>query len=72
MLEITLYEDCTISENLFDWQSYHKDTENSKNDQIYVKCTYISYQGNNPVSFVWTLNNNMPDKFISKANKNGL
>lgn len=34
--ELTLYEDYAISENLFHWQSQHKDTEKSKNVQRYV------------------------------------
>ncbi|MBP3256104.1 MAG: DUF3427 domain-containing protein [Clostridia bacterium] len=97
--ELTLYEDYAISENLFHWQSQHKDTENSKNVQRYVnsngrvslfvreyktengkaspyiylgECTHVSHQGNNPVSFIWKLKNNIPGKFISEANKNVL
>lgn len=97
--ELTLYEDYAINENLFHWQSQHKDTENSKNVQRYIKsngrvslfvreyktengkaspyiylgeCTHVSHQGNNPVSFVWKLKNNIPGKFISEANKNVL
>lgn len=97
--ELTLYEDYAISENLFHWQSQHKDTENSKNVQRYIsskgrvslfvreyktengkaspyiylgECTHISHQGNNPVSFIWKLKNNIPGKFISQANKNVL
>lgn len=97
--ELTLYEDYAISENLFYWQSQHKDTENSKNVQRYVnsngrvslfvreyktengkaspyiylgECTHVSHQGNNPVSFIWKLKNNIPGKFISEANKNVL
>ena len=95
--ELTLYEDYAISENLFHWQSQHRDTESSKNVQRYInskgrislfvreyktesgkaspyiylgECTYVSHQGNNPVSFVWNLKNNIPGKFISEANKN--
>lgn len=97
--ELTLYEDYAISENLFHWQSQHKDTENSKNVQRYVnsngrvslfvreyktengkaspyiylgECTHVSHQGNNPVSFIWKLKNNISGKFISEANKNVL
>lgn len=97
--ELTLYEDYAISENLFHWQSQHKDTEKSKNVQRYVnsngrvslfvreyktengkaspyiylgECTHVSHQGNNPVSFIWKLKNNIPGKFISEANKNVL
>ena len=97
--ELTLYEDYAISENLFHWQSQHKDTETSKNVQRYInskgrvslfvreyktengkaspyiylgECTHVSHQGNNPVSFVWKLKNNIPGKFISEANKNVL
>lgn len=97
--ELTLYEDYAISENLFHWQSQHKDTENSKNVQRYVnsngrvslfvreyktengkaspyiylgECMHVSHQGNNPVSFIWKLKNNIPGKFISEANKNVL
>ena len=97
--ELTLYEDYAISENLFHWQSQHKDTENSKNVQRYVnsngrvslfvreyktengkaspyiylgECMHVSHQGNNPVSFIWKLKNNIPGKFISEAKKNVL
>ena len=97
--ELTLYEDYAISENLFHWQSQHKDTEISKNVQRYInsngrvslfvreykkengkacpyiylgECTHVSHQGNNPVSFIWKLKNNIPGKFISEANKNVL
>ena len=97
--ELTLYEDYAISENLFHWQSQHKDTEKSKNVQRYVnsngrvslfvreyktengkaspyiylgECTHVSHQGNNPVSFIWKLKNNITGKFISEANKNVL
>ncbi|MCR5146990.1 MAG: DUF3427 domain-containing protein [Clostridia bacterium] len=97
--ELTLYEDYAISENLFHWQSQHKDTETSKNVQRYInskgrvslfvreyktengkaspyiylgECTHVSHQGNNPVSFIWKLKNNIPGKFISEANKNVL
>ena len=34
--ELTLYEDYAINENLFHWQSQHKDTENSSNVQRYI------------------------------------
>lgn len=34
--ELTLYEDYAISDNLFHWQSQHKDTESSKNIQRYI------------------------------------
>lgn len=34
--ELTLYVDYAISENLFHWQSQHKDNENSKNVQRYI------------------------------------
>ncbi|MFA7157270.1 MAG: DUF3427 domain-containing protein [Bacilli bacterium] len=97
--ELTLYEDYAISENLFHWQSQHKDTEQSKNVQRYInsngrvslfvreyrkengntspyiylgECKYVSHEGNKPVSFVWKLNNSIPGKFISEANKNVL
>ena len=45
--------------------------ENGKaSPYIYLgECTYVSHQGNNPVSFVWKLNNSIPGKFISEANK---
>ena len=97
--EATLYEDYAISENLFHWQSQHKDTQESKNVKRYIEskgrvslfvreyksidgkacpyiylgeCTHVSHQGNKPVSFVWKLNNPIPGKFISEANKNVL
>lgn len=49
-------------------------TENGKaSPYIYLgECTHVSHQGNNPVSFVWKLKNNIPGKFISEANKNVL
>ena len=40
---------------------------------IYLgECTHISHKGNKPVSFVWKLENSIPGKFISEANKNVL
>lgn len=49
-------------------------TENGKaSPYIYLgECTHVSHQGNNPVSFIWKLKNNIPGKFISEANKNVL
>ena len=49
-------------------------TENGKaSPYIYLgECTHVSHEGNNPVSFVWKLKNNIPGKFISEANKNVL
>ena len=35
--EATLYEDYAISENLFHWQSQHKDTQESKNVKRYIE-----------------------------------
>lgn len=35
--ELTLYEDYAISENLFHWQSQHRNKEKSKNIQRYIK-----------------------------------
>ena len=35
--EATLYEDYAISENLFHWQSQHKDTQESKNIKRYIE-----------------------------------
>ena len=94
-----MYEDYTINENLFHWQSQHRDNENSKKIQRYIngngrvsifvreykqqngkaspyiylgECTHVSHEGNNPVSFVWKLKNNIPGKFLSEANKNVL
>ena len=34
--ELTLYEDYAINENLFHWQSQHRDNENSKKIQRYI------------------------------------
>ena len=97
--ELTLYEDYAINENLFHWQSQHRDNENSKKIQRYInsngrvslfvreykqqngkanpyiylgECNHVSHEGNNPVSFVWRLKNNIPGKFLSEANKNVL
>ena len=40
---------------------------------IYLgEATYVSHEGNRPVSFVWKLKNPIPGKFISEANKNVL
>lgn len=100
--ELTLYDDYAINDNLFHWQSQHRDNQNSKNVQRYInskgrvslfvreykyengksgkrcpyiylgECTHVSHEGNNPVSFVWKLKNDIPGKFLSKANKNVL
>lgn len=33
-------------------------------------CNYVSHSGNNPVSFIWRLNVEMPPMLVPKANKN--
>lgn len=36
------------------------------------ECSHISHEGNKPISFIWKLENPIPGKFISEANKNVL
>lgn len=35
-------------------------------------CNYVSHSGNNPVSFIWRLNEVMPPMLVPRANKNVL
>lgn len=49
----------------------YKTEKGKTSPYIYLgECTHVSHQGNNPVSFIWRLKNNIPGKFISEANKN--
>lgn len=36
------------------------------------ECKHVSHEGNKPVSFIWKLDNPIPGKLISEANKNVL
>lgn len=49
----------------------YRNVDGKASPYIYLgECRHVSHQGNKPVSFVWKLNNAIPGKFISEANKN--
>ena len=95
----TAYNDYSINEELFHWQSQSTTSETSSTGQRYInqdkiknnvllfvreqksdqfgpqafiflgKAHYVQHEGSKPMNIVWRLENKIPAKFLSKANK---